>query len=82
MPAQSESQRRLMALAEHHPEKVHKENRAVLKMSHKQLHEFASTKVAHKKGTGGGGGSPVKFRKREGDKLEKDPIGSKAEGSM
>lgn len=30
-------------------------------MNEKQLKEFA-----HKKGTGGGGGSPVKFKKREG----------------
>lgn len=31
-------------------------------MSDTQLHEFM-----HKRGTGGAGGSPVKFRKREGD---------------
>lgn len=42
MPAVSESQRRLMAIAEHHPSKLHKGNRGVLKMSHKQLHDFAS----------------------------------------
>jgi len=44
MPAVSEKQRQLMAIAEHHPEKLHKENRGVLKMSRQQLHEFASTK--------------------------------------
>ena len=33
MPAKSEKQRRLMAMAEHHPEKLHKRNRGVLKMS-------------------------------------------------
>lgn len=44
MPAVSEKQRQLMAIAEHHPEKVRKENRGVLKMSQQQLHEFASTK--------------------------------------
>ena len=45
----------------HNPEKVHKENRGVLKMSGSQLREFS-----HLKGTGGAGGSPVKFMKREG----------------
>ena len=37
-------------------------------MSHSQLHDFAATKglVQHRRGHGGGGGSPVKFRKREG----------------
>jgi hypothetical protein len=34
----------MMAIAEHHPEKLHKENKSVLSMSQKQLHEFASTK--------------------------------------
>jgi hypothetical protein len=32
-----------MGLAEHHPEKVNPENRGVLKMTHQQLHDFAST---------------------------------------
>lgn len=32
-----------MALAEHHPEKVHAENKDVLKMSHSQLHDYAAT---------------------------------------
>lgn len=45
MPAKSEKQRRLMAMAEHHPEKLHKRNRGVLKMSEEQLSEFASNKV-------------------------------------
>ena len=44
MPATSPAQRRLMGLAEHHPEKVRPENRGVLKMSHQQLHDFAATK--------------------------------------
>lgn len=38
-----------MAIAEHHPEKLHKANRGVLKMSHEQLHDFASSKVEQKK---------------------------------
>jgi len=43
MPAVSEKQRRLMAIAEHHPEKLKTKNKGVLKMSHQQLHDFAST---------------------------------------
>lgn len=44
-----------MAIAEHHPEKLYAKNKGVAKMSHKQLHDFATTpeshipyKVAHK----------------------------------
>ncbi len=44
MPAKSEAQRRLMAIAEHHPEKLHKKNKGVAKMSKQQLHDFAATK--------------------------------------
>ena len=44
MPAKSKAQRRLMAMAEHNPSKVKKKNRGVLKMSKRQLHEYASTK--------------------------------------
>ena len=33
-----------MAIAEHEPSKVSKKNRGVLKLSGKQLHDFASTK--------------------------------------
>jgi hypothetical protein len=32
-----------MAIAEHDPSKLYKRNRGVLKMSHKELHDFAST---------------------------------------
>ena len=32
-----------MAIAEHHPEKLKKKNRGLLKMSPRQLHEFADT---------------------------------------
>jgi hypothetical protein len=32
-----------MAIAEHHPEKLHAENKGLAEMSHKQLHDFAST---------------------------------------
>jgi hypothetical protein len=43
MPALSQKQQRLMAIAEHHPSEVSPKNRGVLKMSHQQLHDFAST---------------------------------------
>ena len=44
MPAVSQKQREAMAIAEHHPEKLNEANKGMLKMSHKQLHEFADTK--------------------------------------
>jgi hypothetical protein len=43
MPAISIAQRKAMAIAEHHPEKLKKKNRGLLKMSHKELHDFAAT---------------------------------------
>ena len=49
MPAVSEAQREVMAIAEHHPEKLYKKNRGLLKMSHQQLHDFADTKGLKKK---------------------------------
>ena len=49
MPAVSTKQRELMAIAEHHPDKVSAKNRGVLKMSHKQLHDFAATKGLREK---------------------------------
>lgn len=54
MPAESDKQRKLMALAEHHPEQVSKKNKGVLSMSKSQLHDFAATKglkSEHKKET-------------------------------
>ena len=57
----SEKQRRMMAIAEHSPEKLYSKNRGVLKMSKSQLSDFS-----HKKGTGGAGASPCKYMKREG----------------
>ena len=50
MPAVSDKQRKLMAIAEHHPSKVRSQNRGVLKMSHKQLHDFAATKGLTRRG--------------------------------
>jgi hypothetical protein len=44
MPAKSVKQRQLTAIAEHHPEKLYPENKGILKMGKKKLHEFASTK--------------------------------------
>jgi hypothetical protein len=44
MPAESQAQQQLMAIAEHNPSAVKPENRGVLKMSHQQLHDFAATK--------------------------------------
>ena len=44
MPAKSKAQRRAMAIAEHHPEKLYKRNKGLKKMSKSQLSEFASTK--------------------------------------
>jgi hypothetical protein len=32
-----------MAIAEHNPSKLYARNRGLLKMSHSQLHDFAST---------------------------------------
>lgn len=43
MPAVSKAQRIAMAIAEHHPEDLNPENKGLAEMSHKQLHEFAST---------------------------------------
>jgi hypothetical protein len=33
-----------MAIAEHSPGKLYAKNKGLLKMSHKQLHDFAATK--------------------------------------
>ena len=43
MPAESKAQRIAMAIAEHHPEDLNEKNKGLLSMTHKQLHEFAST---------------------------------------
>ncbi len=52
MPSVTEKQREAMAIAEHHPEQLYKKNRGMLKMSHQQLHEFASS-VEGKRSTHG-----------------------------
>jgi hypothetical protein len=43
MPAESRAQRIAMAIAEHHPEQLKPENKGLAEMTHKQLHDFAST---------------------------------------
>lgn len=43
MPSVSKKQQRLMAIAEHAPEKLYDRNKDVFGMSKKQLHEYAST---------------------------------------
>lgn len=44
MPAVSEKQRELFAIAEHAPSKLLPKNRSLLSMSRSQLHDFAATK--------------------------------------
>lgn len=44
MPAKSQAQQRLMAIALHKPDAVHEGNKSVLGMSLKKLREYASTK--------------------------------------
>ena len=44
MPATSISQRRVMAIAEHHPDQLYDRNKGLLKMSKGQLHYFSATK--------------------------------------
>jgi hypothetical protein len=48
MPATSEKQREMMAIAEHNPSKLYKKNKKVLKMGKDKLHEFASKKGSKK----------------------------------
>lgn len=44
MPAKSVNQRKAMAIAEHHPEKLYERNKGLKKMSKGQLSEYAETK--------------------------------------
>ena len=43
MPARSKAQRRLFAIAEHHPDQVSAKNRSVLTMNLADMAHFAST---------------------------------------
>lgn len=44
LPARSQRQAKLMAIAEHNPSSLYSKNKGVLDMSHEQLHDFAATK--------------------------------------
>lgn len=44
MPSVSRKQQQAMAIAEHEPDKLYARNAGLKKMSHAQLHDFASTK--------------------------------------
>ncbi len=58
MPATSTAQRRLFAVAEHHPEELSGKNKSLAKLPKSTLHEFAATPEKglpkHKKKSGGG----------------------------
>ena len=43
MPAKSKAQRRVMAIAEHHPEMLYARNKGLANMSQEDLHDFATT---------------------------------------
>jgi len=63
MPAVSQAQQAAMAIAEHHPDKLYKKNRGLLRMSHEQLHDFASTSTSR---------LPVRKTKKYGGKVFDD----------
>jgi hypothetical protein len=44
MPSVSKKQRRMFAIAEHHPNQLYSENKGVLKMGKSKLRDFAKTK--------------------------------------
>ena len=66
MPAETIAQRRAMAIAEHHPEKLYKRNRGLLKMSKSQLHEFAATKEKGKPYKRKKKGKLLRFKRKKG----------------
>lgn len=43
MPAVSKKQRRAIAIAEHHPEKLYKRNRGLMGMKREDMEHFSST---------------------------------------
>jgi hypothetical protein len=43
MPSTSVAQRRLFAVAEHHPEELYSKNKRLAGLSHQTLHDFAAT---------------------------------------
>ncbi len=44
MPAKSKAQRRLFAIAEHHPGSLYPQNKGLAKLGKSELHKFAATK--------------------------------------
>jgi hypothetical protein len=44
MPARSKAQQMATAIAEHNPSELYSRNKAMLGMTHEQLHDFAATK--------------------------------------
>lgn len=65
MPSVSEKQREAMAIAEHDPSKLHKKNRGMLKMTHEQLHDYASST---KKTSSSGNKKVERLKKKYGNK--------------
>ena len=45
MPAETEKQRKMMAIALHHPSKLYKKNRGVLGMGREKLREFSQKSI-------------------------------------
>lgn len=43
MPAKSQSQRALFAIAEHHPDELYAKNKSLASLPHQTLHDFAAT---------------------------------------
>lgn len=43
MPSESVAQRRLFALAEHHPDQLYSRNKNLASLPHQTLHDFAAT---------------------------------------
>lgn len=72
MPAESTAQRRAIAIAKHHPRKLYKRNKGLLKMRRSDMHDFAATSergLPHYKGRKGRkkrGRMRVKRRSRGG----------------
>jgi hypothetical protein len=66
VPSTSQDQQQAFAIALHSPKKLFARNRSMLKMSHKQLHDFAATprknlpKHSPKEGGGLSGRKPRK----------------------
>ena len=75
MPAKSKKQRKLMAITEHNPSKVSAKNKGVLKMTHSQQHDYASTDES---------GLPVKVKKetKKTTTVKHEDSGPKASASQ